>query len=621
METKEKIKDRILKQAARVWGYTDQEFESSFDPVVALLLEAVASELQKLSNELDNSQSRIVERLLDITTPEVFSAAKPSHAILHAQPLEESYELKYENQFYSKKSMPNVYDPTNPIIKTLYFGPTAKFQLYDLPLTHVAFGKSLYSVEQSFHKHKLLSSTESLANSTLYLGFNAKNFRGKIEDFMLYASVVNQQFQDMFYHYLKQMEIKLNGKPLRYKEAYPFEIEEFDIKDFVGNNYNEMSRIYREINEFYSSKFISILDEIEVEDDTLVVPEDLQKVIDKATGERVNFKETLWLELTFPETMLGDVIESSIFVNNCFPVVNKEYHESIKAMNPYVNYVPLESEYNFLGLQAITDTFNNQYHLKDFSDEELGAGNASLRHKGVIRFDERDASEVIQYLMELLKDESASFSLLGGDFVDHNLKKLNQIIATIEQQTKEQQFTQKSFPYVIVVPAFQIEQGSKESIIASYWSCAGADGNDLKPQTKLSDRNSIFKPTEIYLMTGTVGGQDRLDTKDKIFQYRKALLTHNRIVTRADIRAFCKEHLKHAISDLDIKNGTRVNQSDKMGFERTIDIILYRNDHENPISKKDWDYLTESLLTKLNSASSNIFPYRIIVQEHENQLL
>lgn len=36
----DRIKDRILRRASRLWGYNELESENSFDPIVGLLLSA-----------------------------------------------------------------------------------------------------------------------------------------------------------------------------------------------------------------------------------------------------------------------------------------------------------------------------------------------------------------------------------------------------------------------------------------------------------------------------------------------------------------------------------------------------------------------------------------------------
>ena len=47
----EQIKNRMIKRASRMWGYSELESESAFDPVLELLLSACASELEKLRFE------------------------------------------------------------------------------------------------------------------------------------------------------------------------------------------------------------------------------------------------------------------------------------------------------------------------------------------------------------------------------------------------------------------------------------------------------------------------------------------------------------------------------------------------------------------------------------------
>ena len=86
-EQKERIKDRMLKTAARLWGYPDAEVETSFDPVVQLLLETCASELEKISSEVDVSHARLVERLAQIMMPEPITTSQPAYGILHASAL------------------------------------------------------------------------------------------------------------------------------------------------------------------------------------------------------------------------------------------------------------------------------------------------------------------------------------------------------------------------------------------------------------------------------------------------------------------------------------------------------------------------------------------------------
>ena len=73
IQTKNEIKNRMVKKAAEIWGVSPNDIDSTFDPVISLLLGACASELSKISSEVNSSQSRITEKLIQLMTPETVS--------------------------------------------------------------------------------------------------------------------------------------------------------------------------------------------------------------------------------------------------------------------------------------------------------------------------------------------------------------------------------------------------------------------------------------------------------------------------------------------------------------------------------------------------------------------
>lgn len=614
MDTKERIKDRILKRAARAWGYGDQELETSFDPIVAMLLEACGAELEKLSSEQDNSRSRIIERLLEIMIPENSSGVFPSRAIVHAIPTENNFPLSLEHQLQTLKSIPNIYDPINPIVKKVTFGPTGSFVLTAAKLEYMAFGNNLYSLARTFHKDRIIESGKYLANGSLWLGIRlASDSVQTLEKLMFYTDIRNTHQQEVFYHNLRQAKIFHAGKDLALNEGYNNPYSPIDVESVITRNYNRIHQIYGEVNQYYASKFFHLEEDIEINEESFEVPEALENCF---SGEQFNqLKNILWIEFRFPETMINEVLENAMFSLNCFPVINKTLDTASRGMDPFINYIPLETEEHFLDLNEISDSKGNRYDMKNFSEGNLESGNASLRNSGVVRFDERNASELIQYLLELLKDESASFSVLGGDFLNDNLKQLNQLIATLEQQTKEHDFTKSNFPYVIVRPQVNLNEKENEMISVEYWSCLGESANDIRPETRLTvHKGSDFVSNTIYMISSSVGGRSRLSTQEKILSFRNSLLTHGRVVTFADIKAFCLNHFKHTVSNVQLRKGTKIDSASNKGFERTIDILITRNQNlDPPVSESEWQYLCDNLMHKLDNVSSNIYPYRLIV--------
>ena len=277
MEIQERIKDRILKRAARVWGYNDSELETSFDPIVAMLLEACASELEKLSVELNNSDARIIERLLEVMSPASNTGALPSRTIIHATPSENNYKLMLEHQFHCKKSIPNIYDPIKPIIKEVYFGPTANFVLTSAEVQFMAFDKSLYSFNKAIHKEFFLKSNKSLPQSTLWLGLKCLEPNEVLKQLMFFVDVKNTHQREVFYHYLKQAKIFLGDKEISFKEGYNAVTKELDVDAIVTKNYNRINQIYSEVNTFYFDKFFHLTEDITLTDSILRTPREIRE--------------------------------------------------------------------------------------------------------------------------------------------------------------------------------------------------------------------------------------------------------------------------------------------------------------------------------------------------------
>lgn len=613
MEIQERIKDRILKRAARVWGYNDSELETSFDPIVAMLLEACASELEKLSVELNNSHARIVERLLEIMSPASNAGALPSRTIIHAKPSENNYKLSLEHQFYCKKNIPNIYDPVKPTTKEVYFGPTASFQLTTADVAFMAFGSSLYQFNRTIHKEFYLKAGKALQPSTLWIGVKCLDPNEILKKLMFYVEIKNSHQREVFYHYLKQAKIFLGDKQISFNEGYNVVTKDFDVDAIITKNYNRINQIYAEVNTFYADKFIHLVDDIVLNPEVFKVPDEILKAFD---NDKLNgLRDVLWLRVEFPEVINNSVFESLSFSLNCFPVINKRLVNLAQRIDPYINYVPLINNDHFLDLEDVTDSRGFNYHLKDFSKGAIESGQATLRNNGVERFDERNASEMMQYLLELLKDESASFSVLGGDFVRNVIGEMNQLIATLEQQTKESAFLKSNFPYVIIKSASNEDRNENDTFFVNFWSTCGEEGNEIKPGTKLDlPFGADFLANSMYLVQTSVGGKTRLTSGEKILSYREALLTHGRIVTFADIKAFTLKHFGHTISTIEVGKGTKIDTSLKTGFVRTIDIKVSRNDEtEQPVSDNEWNYLCDNLLHKLDQVSSNTYPYRLIV--------
>ena len=82
---RDKIKQRLLKQAATQWGFDEANMDG-FDPVVDLLFGACAVEFERTTQAFQHSHPRAIKQLSQLLLPEVATSPTPAHTVLHARP-------------------------------------------------------------------------------------------------------------------------------------------------------------------------------------------------------------------------------------------------------------------------------------------------------------------------------------------------------------------------------------------------------------------------------------------------------------------------------------------------------------------------------------------------------
>ena len=608
----ERIKDRVLKRAARTWGFSDVEMETSFDPVVSMMLNALSYELEKVAHELEDSKTRVVERVLEIMFPEVTSGTKPARAIMHASPIDNNMKISLQNQMMVKRRIHNIYNPLAPISKEIVLSPTLEVKLSSAEIKYIAYERNLYEISNLFYKDAVRDYRHSVSSGEVFLGIELKNANAlELEDLMLYIDIKNTHQKEMFHYYLKQMKCVHDDIQVTVEEGYNVPANDLNIESIINRNYTHLSEVMQEVNEFYFDNFYTLRGTLQHKPIKEYSPE--YKHFEEVTNNNDN--PIIWIKLIFPESLIPQILDNVSFTVNCFPVINKKRHTINKTLGNFLSYVALETDNNiFLDVDTVVDGYNNHYEIKEYNEGVLEEGNAILRTGGVSRFDSRSASELLQNVLDLLKDESSSFAGLGKDFMNSSLVEINQLLASVEQQAKESNFSKNNDPYLMIKP--KIDESIGKSFAINYWSTCAEEGNDIKAGTVLESNDDLFFVSkETVLMTNTVGGTNKQNNKDRILTYRNALLTRGRIVTFADIKAFGFNHFKCCITDIKIEKGTRKEMAVKAGFSRTVDIYLKINSIEREyLSDTEWDYLCESFMKNLKNKSSNVFPYRLFIE-------
>ncbi len=601
----EQIKNRMIKRASRMWGYSELESENAFDPILELLLSACASELEKLRFEQEKSRTRITDRILEIIFPDQIIGVVPAQTLLQLTPVENNVQLSRYNHFKAAKKTQNLYDPTEVKTKDIYFSPTLEMKLTTAQVRYLIYGNKVLQQESFFYQEEIIQLERQLPLGEFWVGLHTPEVE-KLEDLCFYIDINDKEQKEFFTYYLQQIKVFSGGKEYELVEGYNVPTNNVEYENIIAKNYTGIDAIYNEINQFYQGNFFTLKGSIYPEkEDSTNSNSFLASYF--LNGRITDEKDIIWLQFKFYEVVTPKVLENVRIALNCVPAVNVRHTEDSTRIKGQLTIYPILGEDSFLDIDYISDNYKKRYDVKNYlSDDNISI---VLRRGGVARFDERNALEHLQHLLGLIRDETASFSAIGNDFaIEEELKQIGQNLASIYQNIKEKNLSLNTSPFLI------FSSNNKEMDInftISYWHTAGEEGNDIKTGISLvCDSENKTAINKAITVRPSLGGRRGLTTADKILEYRSALLSRGRIVTIADVKAFAKSHFKHTIKGLEVHKGTKKEVSLKGGFKRTIDIFLIKN-KEVEVNETEWEYLKDSFLIKLEKASANIYPYRI----------
>jgi len=612
--SKEHIKDRLLKRAARQWGYSDIELENVFDPIVNLLFDVCAKELEKIAGEIYSSRRRMTERLVDILTPTAATKAAPARGILRAYPAENEVILSDHHQFYYQRKETNPYNPTESNIKNYFFGPTAPVKLTRNKLQYVVLPSGVQEVVKEQFRESVAGDKylKPSPHGSMWLGIKHEG-SGIIKDLMFYFFLKNIDNRNVFFHFLPKAKWYIGNHLLQTEQGYNTNEDLGTLKGgLINDSFYHIEKMQEQVNDFYRKQFITIKDIMSIDAGDFALPEEFSSFVDAENLKELDNQKLLWIKIEFPNVINNEILSQVYSAVNCFPAINKRLNETQGSIKSLLNIYPLSTnEEYFLEVLSASDDKNNDIDIMDAIDDSANDNDldhAYLRFGGIARFDERNAGEEINYLIDLVRDEAAAFSRLGHDFTDGNLKEINQIISRFKNKMSQLGMQDTSNPYLV----FRSKDPDKKgTLFVKYWTTNGEAANKINTFSRLAlHKGADFEKDSIMFLSTTQGGKNELSNSEKIYAYRENLISNQRVVTRQDIIILCKNHYGESVGTIEIKNGIQTSLEENVGYTPTIDIHLHRKDTET-YTDEEWYYLSENLKLSIEKRALDIVPFRI----------
>jgi len=603
--SKASVKSRLTRQAAEFWGYAENDLDG-FDPLVQLLLEACAVEFEKMGQELQHTQHRLLERLATLLNPDVVDIAQPAHAIAQARAREASVALPATAQF--------VFQP--PTVgrqaagTELFFSPLQPTRLVGGAVRCLATDATVWQLDAAGQKRVVAhnATPPPAAHRRLWLGLELPATGVALADLTLYFEWLNEPQAAVYAAFLPGEQWRLGSTELAGRAGLPAPAP--SGPGSLGNEYNVLQRVEQQVRDFYSSAFVQLSGPAEALAAYVPrpYPTELAEALDPATELTALTQPLTWLEVRFSAALPPAAFEQMRCELNCFPVLNRQLHKVLYRLQPALNLFPLVSEAPFLAMHEVYSLSNVVYRPTTLSGLGEGATDTyTLRTQGAGRFDTRTGREALRELLELLRDESRAFTAAGTDFISSILRELNQNLARLEERLDRQNSAEQAVPYLLVRP-----HDVQDSVYLEYWSSNGAAANRLPAGSRLRIHDGLYLD-EVRLLTTTTGGRERPTADERTHALRRNLLTRQRLVTLADITAACWAELGPHLADVYVTKGFQNGATATAGFVRCIRVELVPAAGSR-LSSAEWQQAAHALQTHLAGQSALNLPYEVLVQ-------
>jgi hypothetical protein len=605
---KEQIKNRMLKNAADFWGVRNAD---NFDMVVKLMIESLACEIHTLANEVNNIETRILERIAGLLTPDILMSVRPAHTLLYTQPVETKCILDKKMGFY--------YD--NPVFKQknkitdVGFYPVDNFMLSKSCVKTLICERNVYTMDKMLNREILTRSMvrSEIFTRSLWIGIDLDPAIKTVKDISFYFDFINAENKNEYFHLLPFTQWQHKSETLKLKHGIHTVEEDAEIGDMsLFSDYDLANLIDKNIRQLYDHRFLTMRSDLQISNmEKELFPQELISLFSEEIIEQIH-EPLYWFHVTFPPAFHEEILDRVLIGTNIFPVANKGLREQTSKDIKLSNTIPLhtgEKEY-FLSVQSVVDTQNRLYKQLPFRDEETGQyGTYSIKKGGVERFDSRDAKEYIAYMVDLLREEGVAFTLWGRGFLEKMTNEIASRITVLEQSLNSVE-QNREIPFYLIIDS---ESQEDEVFYVNYWVTNCELVNDIKAGTFFSPYNDTFvEPDLVISMTPCRGGRGRPASTNAVDMYKYILTSRDHIYTTEDIINFCYSEYGHVIASVEVKKGIQVSSKPEEGLIRTIDVFI---DLKKYFDSGSSENLKDDLYNLLKKKSPDTFNYRIFINK------
>ena len=614
-------KDHLYTRASDEWEYEAVEA----DPLVHLLVGACASEAKLVYDDIQETEDRLLQRLLRYLLPEAFHLPQTTVAVAKA-------EVKILPPKQGEKGTRPVklgeMSDTQKLIhkngdKELTFTPLFDTTFLNGSIRFIGTDTNVYECKQT---PQYFVRNEQEQVSRLLIGIETTHKVETLNNLAFYVDWTGNDLEKrVFLQALMQSKWSWNTETLNHRNGF-LAADEAALND----HFDTEKQLLRRVNAIYQRHFHVVNSQVDTPKVEVSVADVLKAWLHtnralsneadsstaKWTGVDGHF---VWLSIHLPYTVkLTDVERHLNIALNHFLVINrcpivKDDGETYFNRSMGLEVFPIAPKNGlFLSIREVQNLLTNEKVLPTALSELLAQKNRttySLRYGGVGRGDALNTWERLTYMYSLFRQEHRHRELADrlGDKL--SLEELSEVLGErIDKAAFRDANNQSSEPpiYVFVRAAQNVSQ---LRLKVQYWVTDGESANGLPVGTQLiADAPSAgLDPLSIKLVTPTQGGKNRLSVVEQTRALQDTLLRRGRIVSAQDVKSLCARMMEDRLKGVSLRPFFETDLNTEGGVRRAMEVLLTVKTPEDPLTQQ----IAQDIELTLQENSVGTIPYRV----------
>lgn len=601
----------MLKTAARLWNVPESEIESNFDPLIILLLDACAAELEKTDQNIQATQHRLLDKISESLLPDAIMNVQPASCVMHALSADNYAEVDENIRFSILQQIQQT--GARPYAAEVFFTPVGKFRLINASLDYILCGKKLTGLSSQGEKEILYDAvgagTNNLVNE-FYLAIQPGKGVTSLQGLQLFFDMRGHSEANLFYDSLYGAKAFLNGQPFSLGNGYfrngQFELSLQDTLEDEGNNYSR--KISRQIAWIYERHFLHVAEDTPVIT-TETLPAEWTQILPEKLIQKLPADKLIFIKIILSRPLHQHTLDRLVCNINAFPCMNRNLNTVSFRTDSRLNIIPLAVNGDFLDLSSVYGPGGQQYKFRVSAEkQDAREGEAIVRSSSIGKTNSRELRGLITSLIDNIRDESAYFSRMSNDFVLSRLKEINRILMRLEDKISIAKDNKETLHYLLLRP-----RNPEEQITVEYWTVNKIEeAQSIKPGMNLSGFNhALVKPGSVFTLTNVAGAKSGLSEKERQNLLKRKIASGERIVSAEDIKLLCLQLFGESLTKSEIRKSTHPGKGKTNGFITTIDVLLTLNQSPN----EETEFVRRQLEYMLKENASPVYPFRVMITQ------